>query len=98
VSDWHYAHFNSAEELAQLHFFLMKKTQPEGEVYFRITIKEFAAPPPGLTVRFFAEADKSVNQKIAPVVPFGWGDSLRSALTECMRMIRQFPYEGEERG
>jgi hypothetical protein len=98
VTDWHYAHSNSAEELAQLHYFLMKKAQPGGGVYFRITVKEFAAPPPGLTVRFFAEADKAVNQKIAPVVPFGWGDSLRSALSECMRMIRQFPYEGDEGG
>lgn len=98
MSDWHYAHTNKAEELAQLHFFSMKKTQPGGEVSFRITVKEFAAPPPGLTVRFFAEADKAVNQKIAPMVPFGWGDSVRSALTECMKMIRQFPYEGEEKG
>ena len=98
VTDWHYAHSNSAEELAQLHYFLMKKVQPGGGVYFRITVKEFAAPPPGLAARFFAEADKPVNQKIAPVVPFGWGDSLRSALSECMRMIRQFPYEGEEGG
>jgi hypothetical protein len=94
LTDWHYAHTNNAEELAQLHVFLMKKVQPGSEVYFRITVKEFAAPPPGLSVRFFAEADKSVNQKIASVVPFGWGDSLRSALSECMRMIRQFPYEG----
>lgn len=98
MSDWHYAHTNKAEELAQLYFFSMKKTQPDGEISFRITVKEFAAPPQGLTVRFFAEADKPVNQKLAPVVPFGWGDSLRTALTECMKMIRQFPYEGEERG
>lgn len=98
MTDWHYCHTNSAEELAQLHFFSMKKVQPGGAVSFRITIKEFAAPPPGLAVRFFAEADKQVNQKIAPLVPFGYGDSLRSALAECMRMIRQFPYEGEEQG
>jgi hypothetical protein len=91
-------HFNNAEELVQLHFFLMKKTQPEGEVYFRITVEEFAAPPPGLSVRFFAEADRSVNQKTASVVPFGWGDSLRRAISECVRMIRQFPPEGEEGG
>ncbi len=98
MSDWQYAHINNAEELAQLHFFTMKKTQLDGIVYFRITVKEFAAPPPGMSARFFAEADKPVNQKIASVVPFGWGDSIRSALSECMRMIRQFPYEGEEQG
>jgi hypothetical protein len=97
MSDWQYARVNNSEELAQLHFFLMKKTQPGSEVYFRITVKEFAAPPQGQYVRFFAEADKSVNQKTAPVVPSGWGDSLLRALSDCMGMIRQFPYEGEER-
>jgi hypothetical protein len=62
VSDWHYAQINPEEELAHLHFFSMKKTLPGGEVYFRITIKEFAAPPRGMSARFFAEADKQVNQ------------------------------------
>ena len=81
MSDWQYARVNDSEELAQLHFFLMKKTQRGGEVYFRITVKEFAVAPPGLSVRFFAEADKPVNQKTASVVPFGWGDSLRRALS-----------------
>jgi hypothetical protein len=76
----------------------MKKTQPGGEVYFRITEKEFAAPPQGQYVSFFAEADKQVNQKTAPIVPSGWGDSLLKALSDCMGMIRQFPCEGEERG
>jgi hypothetical protein len=98
VSDWQYARVGNSEELAQLHFFLMRKTQPGGEVYFRITVKEFAAPPQGQYVRFFAEADKSVNQKTAPFVPSGWGDSLFRALSDCMGMIRQFPYEGEEQG
>lgn len=96
MSEWQYAQVNKEEELAQLHFFSMKKTQPGGGVYFRITIKEFAAPPSGMSARFFAEADKPVNQKIAPVVPFGFGESLRGALSECMRMIRQFPYEEDE--
>jgi hypothetical protein len=98
MSDWHYAQTNQEEELANLHFFSMKKTLPAGEVYFRITIKEFAVPPRGMSARFFAEADKQVNQKIAPVVPFGFGESLRGALSECMKMIRQFPYDGEEQG
>lgn len=97
MSDWHYAHTNKGEELAQLHIFSMKKTQPGGDITFRITVKEFAAPPQGLTVRFFAEADKPVNQNTASLVPFGWGDTLRGALTECMKMIRQFPYEGDEK-
>jgi hypothetical protein len=98
VSDWKHAQVNDLQELAPLHFFLMKNTQPGGEVYFRFTVKEIAAPPQGQYVRFFAEADNSVNQKTAPGDPSGWGESLLSALSDCMRMIRQFPYEGEERG
>lgn len=81
----------------ELRFFTMKKRQPDGDVYFRITVKEFATAPPGQYVRFFAEADKAVNQKTAPIVPSGWGDSVLKALADCMRMIRQFPYEGEQR-
>lgn len=98
MSEWDYAQADRSEELAQLHFFSTKKKREHGgEVEFRITIKEFAVPPPGQFVRFFAEADKSVNQHTAPIVPCGWGDSLAKALSDCMRMIRQFPYEGEER-
>jgi hypothetical protein len=96
VDDWAYAQMNNSEELARLHFFSVTKLQPGGEVTFRITVKEFATPPQGKYFRFFAEADKHVNQKTAPVVPCGWGDSLTKALTGCLRMIRQFPFEGEE--
>jgi hypothetical protein len=97
VSEWHYAQEDRLEELTELRFFTMKKRQPDGEVQFRITVKEFATPPPGQYVRFFAEADKPVNQKTAPIIPSGWGDSVLKALADCMRMIRQFPYEGEQR-
>jgi hypothetical protein len=38
-----------------------------------------------------------VNQKAASFVPCGWGSSIFSALGDCVRLIRQFPYEGEER-
>ncbi len=98
MTDWHYAQADRAEELAQLHFFLMKKRQPGGEVSFRITVKEFASAPPGQHLRFFAEADKQVNQKTAPFLPSGWGDTILKALADCMRIIRDFPYEGDERG
>ncbi|MGH9726152.1 MAG: hypothetical protein ACRD41_13895, partial [Candidatus Acidiferrales bacterium] len=69
--------------------------QEGGSVEFRITVREFAAAPPGHSLRFFAEADKTVNQKTAPILPSGWGDSVLKALADCMRMIRQFPYEGQ---
>jgi hypothetical protein len=75
----------------------MKKPQPDGDVSFRITVKEYAAPPKGQRLHFFAEADKPVNQKTAALLPSGWGDSVWEALEGCLRLIRQFPYEGEER-
>ena len=86
-----------AEELARLHYFSVKKRQPEGEIEFVITVKEFASSN-AQHMRFYAQADREINQKTAPFRPFGWGDSLPAALTECLRAIRQFPYEGEVSG
>ena len=91
MSDWVYLQANPAEELMRLHQFSMVKVQAAGNVTFAITVKEFAVPPPGQRVRFYAEADKAVNQKVAPFVPCGWGESLFSALGDCVRLIRQFP-------
>jgi hypothetical protein len=96
VSDWRFAEKHVSEELAQLHLFSFKKTQKDGEVCFVITVREFAAPPPGQFVRFFAQADKQVNQKIAPFLPTGWGNSLLDALADCTRAIRDFPYDADE--
>jgi len=96
VSDWKFAQKDVCEELALLHHFSFKKPLETGEVCFLITVKEFAAPPKGQFARFFAQADKHVNQKIAPILPTGWGNSLFDALTACARMIREFPYEEEE--
>ena len=96
MTDWVYVQENPVEQLAQLHHFSFIKQQSDGEVPFRITIKEFASPPPGQRMRFFAEADKPVNQKTASFVPCGWGNTLFNALGDCVRLIRQFPYEGEQ--
>ena len=96
MSDWQFAQENPAEQLALLHFFSILKHQPGGDIAFRITVKEFAAPPPGQRLRFFAEADKAVNQKTAAFVPCGWGNTVFNALVDCVRLIRQFPYEGDE--
>ena len=82
----------------QLHHFSILKQQPSGNVMFAITVKEFAVPPPGQRLRFYAEADKSVNQGTAAFVPCGWGHSIFSALGDCVRLIRQFPYQGESGG
>jgi len=93
---WQLTKTSPAEELANLAYFSMKKSQPEGTVNFLITVKEYAVPPAGQRLRFFAQADKHVNQKSAPLLPSGWGDSLAEALEGCLRLIRQFPYEGED--
>ena len=95
--EWQHTKTDRTEELAQLNFFSMTKCQPEGNVKFRITVKEYAMPPAGQRLRFFAEADKLVNQSSAPLLPSGWGDSVWEALEGCLRLIRQFPYEGEDR-
>lgn len=97
MSDWIHIQTNSGEQLTQLHHFSMVKQQAGGDVTFTITVKEFAVPPPGQRLRFYAQADKAVNQKSAAIVPCGWGPSLFSALGDCVRLIRQFPYEGEDR-
>lgn len=92
MAEWVYAQKDPAEELAQLHYFSFKKDQPEGAIEFMITVKEFADRN-ALQMRFFAQADKEVNQRSAPFRPFGWGESLLDALSECVRAIRQHPYE-----
>jgi hypothetical protein len=98
MSEWPYLQKDAAERLAQLHLFSINKAQAGGEVTFRITVKEFATPPPGQRMRFFAESDRAVNQKSAAFIPCGWGNSVFSALGDCVRLIREFPYEGSDDG
>lgn len=93
MSEWTFAQSNPAEELAELHFFSVKKQQPEGEVEFVIRVKEFATRNQQ-AMRFFAEADKQTNQKVAPYTPCGWGETLLEALRECIKAIHRFPYQG----
>lgn len=97
MEQWEYIQSDAAEQLLQLHHFSIVKQQAGGNVTFAITVKEFAVPPPGQRMRFYAEADKAVNQKTATFVPCGWGTSMYAALGDCVRLIREFPYEGEER-
>ncbi len=97
MQEWTFAQRQPSEELAQLHFFSMKKPQPGGgEVEFTITIKEFAKPN-AQSMLFFAQSNKQTNQKTAPYTPCGWGDTLLKALSECMQAIHRFPYEGDEK-
>lgn len=96
MGDWVHIQARAGEQLMQLHHFVIIRQQAGGDVTFAITVKEYAVPPPGQRVRFYAEADKYVNQSTAAFLPCGWGNSLFSALGDCVRMIREFPYEGEK--
>lgn len=95
MSEWTFAQSHPSEELARLHFFAMKKSQPGGDVEFVITVREYATHN-NQSMRFFAQADKQTNQKTAPFTPCGWGDTLLKALGECVRSVHRFPYEGAD--
>ncbi len=96
MSEWVYLQGDCSEQLTQYHYFSMVKRQGSTDVTFAITVKEFAVPPTGQRMRFYAEANKSLNQKTAAFVPCGWGSSIFAALGDCVRLIRQFPFEGED--
>ena len=56
-------------------------------------MKEYITPKEP-TMHFFAQADRQTNQKTAPYTPCGWGKTMLEALSECVRAINRFPYEG----
>jgi hypothetical protein len=70
----------------------MTKRQPTGDVEFIITVFEYVNRNQA-NMKFFARADKQVAQKTRPFTPFGWGDSILTALRECKRLIQECPYE-----
>lgn len=89
MTDWTFAQEHPSEQLCKIHHFSVKN---KSGVEFLILVKEFVTPPDP-TMRFYAEADKQINQRTAPYTPIGWGNSLLSALHECMKAIHRFPYE-----
>ncbi len=94
MAEWTFAQSQPSEELALLHFFSINKTQDNKTIEFRITVREYATPN-HLSMRFYAEADKQVNQKTAPYTPSGWGQTLLQALADCVKAVQRFPYEGD---
>ena len=94
MDDWKYAETDPAQRLSRLHYFSFTKKQPDRETEFTITIHEHVSPPAG-GMRFFAKADKQTNQELAAYTPTGWGNDLLSALSDCIRAIEKFPYQGE---
>ena len=47
-------------------------------------------------LQFFATADIELNQKTASFQPCGWGDTLSAALSECLKNLRRFEFEGAD--
>jgi hypothetical protein len=94
MDDWKYAETDPGQRLSRLHTFTFNKRQPERDTEFTITVQEFVSPPVG-GMHFFAKADKQTNQNLAPYSPAGWGNDLLSALSDCIRAIEKFPYQGE---
>jgi hypothetical protein len=88
MADWEFCQSSPEERLAKLQHFSMEKQGVE----FVITVKEFVSPP-DQTMKFYAEANREVNQGTAPFRPVGWGGTLLEALRACMQGIRKFPYE-----
>lgn len=95
MEDWKFTQKDPGESLAKLHFFSVKKKHATGEVEARITVKEFATAKTS-DMKFFASADIELNQKTMRFQPCGWSESLMGALTECLRNLRKFDYEGHE--
>jgi hypothetical protein len=72
MKEWGFAQLKPGDNLAELHFYSMKKPCGSGEVEFRITVWEYVKPrDPEMS--FFAQTDKQTNQKTAPFTPSGWG-------------------------
>ena len=94
MAEWQFAHSEDSEKFAQLHYFSMVQQQGGREIEFVITVKEFvkSADP---SMKFFAQANRQTNQKTMPFTPAGWGSTMLQALSDCMRSVRKFPYEGE---
>lgn len=97
MSEWTFAQTDPTEELARLHYFSIKKRQGDSDVEFLITVREYATVHEQ-GMKFFAEADKQTNQNTAPFTPCGWGSTLLKALSECVKAIHLFPYEGPPTG
>ena len=93
MREWGFAQTDPSQQLAQVHYFSITKQHAGGEVEFLITVKEYLTPKEPM-MSFFAQADKETNQKVAPYRPAGWGKTLLEALSECVRAVERFPYEG----
>jgi hypothetical protein len=75
-------------------YILKEEITNDGRVDFVITVREYIERNQQF-MRFYAVADKPVNQGVAPFIPFGWGETLLGALSECLKSIRDYPYSDD---
>jgi hypothetical protein len=94
MDEWAYAQTKASEKLARVSYFSVMKQQDGAEIEFLITVKEYAAPT-DRRMHFFALADKQTNQNGTPYTPCGWGETLISALSDCIRELERFPYQAK---
>ena len=92
-AEWTFAQISPSDQLAEVSYYSMKKTSRGQEVEFLITVRHYVTPQDPAML-FYAEADKQTNQSKAPFTPCGWGRTLLDALSECVKSIHRFPYEG----
>ena len=93
--EWTFAQTDPSQQLAMVHYFSVTKNEADDrEIEFLITIKEFVTPRDP-AMRFLAMADKQTYQKVAPFTPCGWGKTLLDALSDCIRAVYKFPYQGD---
>jgi hypothetical protein len=93
MEEWAYALAKPSEKLARLHYFSLMKQQDGVEIEFLITVKEYATPG-DRRMHFFAPANKETNQDSAPYTPCGCGETLLSALSDCLMELHRFPCQG----
>lgn len=85
MSEWVFAQTDPSQQLAKLHFYSVKK----GEAEITIRVREFVTPKDP-TMKFFAEAETPIHTGATPYTACGWGDTLFTALAECVREINRF--------
>ena len=95
MTEWTYVYTEERERFCRIEQFGLSKRQGEEDIEFVITVREYIDPPDP-AMRFLAQTDKQTNQKTAPFTPVGWGPILSTALSECVKAIRRFPYEPQE--
>ena len=91
MREWGFAQTDPSQQLAQLHYFSIKK--PYAGERWNSSLRSRSTSHQRADDDFFAQADKETT-RVRALPPRGWGRTLLEALSECVRAIERFPYEG----